>query len=108
MIVHLQLQNQLRSNVPNYLFHAFMEREFWSILTAIEPGKSANFIGYFQWTLRYEFKIQWVRGVAQLRSNLSRFSLVKGKTLGKPPEARTSAAAECTRRRESERHRKAS
>ena len=36
-----------------------MEREFFKILTAIEPGQPPQFIAHFQWRLRYEFKLNW-------------------------------------------------
>jgi hypothetical protein len=86
MVVRLSLENKVRSNVRNFLFHAFMDRDFWTILTAIEGGGPPKYIAHFQWRLRYEFKVQWLNGIPKVRENSSFIRIVKRQTMGRPPE----------------------
>jgi hypothetical protein len=87
MVVRLGLENRARSNVRNFLFHCFMEREFFTILTALQPGGAPQYIAHFSWRLRYEFKLTWKNGKPQLPLNLSPRKLVtKGQTAGRPTE----------------------
>jgi hypothetical protein len=86
MLVRLSLENRSRSNVRNFLFHCFMDREFWTILTAIAPGGKPQYISHFHWRVRYEFKLRWQNGSAQEPVNLSTFTLVRGQTAGPPKE----------------------
>jgi len=86
MVVRLSLQNRVRSNVRNFLFHCFMDREFFTILTALEPGGKPNYIAHFQWKVRYEFRVKWRAGRAALLVNQSSFKLLKNPTTGRPPE----------------------
>ena len=87
MVVRLSLQNRVRSNVRNFLFHCFMDREFFTVLTALEPGGRPNYIAHFQWKVRYEFRIKWRNEKPTVLINQSTFSLLKNATTGRPPEA---------------------
>ena len=87
MVVRLSLQNRVRSNVRNFLFHCFMEREFFTILTALEPGGRPNYIAHFQWKVRYEFRVKWRNGTPTAPINQSSFRLLKNQTTGRPPDA---------------------
>lgn len=87
MVVHLSLENRSRSNVRNFLFHCLMEREFWTILTALEPGGKPQYISHVQWRLRYEFKLTWKDKVPQKPVNLSSIQVVRRQTAGRPTEA---------------------
>lgn len=87
MVVRLSLQNRVRSNVRNFLFHCFMDREFFTILTALEPGGRPNYIAHFQWKVRYEFRVKWRGGKPTVLISQSSFKLLKKPTIGRPPEA---------------------
>lgn len=87
MVVRLSLQNRVRSNVRNFLFHCFMDREFFTILTALEPGAKPTYIAHFQWKVRYEFRLKWRGNKATVLINQSSFKLLKKPTIGRPPEA---------------------
>jgi hypothetical protein len=87
MVVRLGLQNRVRSNVRNFLFHCFMDREFFTIFTALEPGGRPNYIAHFQWKVRYEFRVKWRSERPAVVINQSRFTLLKNPTTGRPPEA---------------------
>lgn len=87
MVVRLSLENRSRSNVRNFLFHCFMEREFWTILTALEPGGTPQYIAHFHWRLRYEFKLTWTNGAPNPPTNLSSISVVSKQTQGRPTDA---------------------
>jgi hypothetical protein len=63
-----------------------MDREFFTILTALEPGGKPNYIAHFQWKVRYEFRVKWRAGRAALLVNQSSFKLLKNPTTGRPPE----------------------
>jgi len=86
LVIPLKLSNNVRSQVPNFLFHTYMEREFWTILTAIEAGKR-TYLAYFQWQLRYEFKVRWQASKPQVAANLSSFRIVHNFVLGAPPDS---------------------
>ena len=77
MVVHLSLENRSCSNVRNFLFHCFMEREFWTILTAVEPGGRPQYIAHVQWRLRYEFRVIWKDKTPQTPRNLSSIKVVR-------------------------------
>lgn len=91
MVLFLKLSNRKRSSVSNYLFHVFMEREFWTILTARESSGTLHYLSYFQWQVRYEFKVHWINGEPTKRSNSSFYKQIKGKTVGRPPEGELQA-----------------
>lgn len=86
MVVRLSLENRNKSNVRNFLFHCIMDREFWTILTALEAGKKPQYIAHFKWQVRYEFKIRWKDTSAQPPVNLSTVRLIRGQTAGAPDE----------------------
>ena len=86
MVVRLSLQNRVRSNVRNFLFHCFMDREFFTILTALEPGGRPNYIAHFQWKVRYEFRVKWRSGRPTVLVNQSTFKQLKNPTIGRPSE----------------------
>ena len=63
-----------------------MEREFWTILTALEAGQKPQYIAHFHWRLRYEFRVKWKGGTPQQPLNQSSFEVVRRQTLGRPNE----------------------
>ena len=87
MVVRLSLENRSVSNVKNFLFHCFLEREFFTILTAIEPAKPPQYIAHVQWRLRYEFKLNWKNEAPLPPNNLSSISVIKRQTAGRPTDA---------------------
>jgi hypothetical protein len=88
MVVRLSLENRARSNVRNFLFHCSMERQFFTVLTALEPGGRPQYVAHFEWRVRYEFKLNWKNGAPQPPQNLSpQKLLVKGQTSGRPSDA---------------------
>jgi hypothetical protein len=87
MVVRLSLENRVRSNVRNFLFHCFMEREFWTILTALEPGGQPRYIAHFQWRLRYEFKLTWRNSNPNPPVNLSSIRVITRQAAGRPTDA---------------------
>lgn len=92
MVVRLSLENRSRSNVRNFLFHCFMDRQFWTILTAIEPGGQPQYIAHFEWRVRYEFKLTWQNGAPMPATNLSLGKLVvNSQTTGRPTAAELQA-----------------
>ena len=86
MVVRLSLENRSVSNVRNFLFHCFMEREFFTILTAIEPGRPPQYIAHFEWRLRYEFKLNWKNAAPLPPTNLSFLRVIKRQTAGRPTD----------------------
>lgn len=86
MVLRLSLENRVRSNVRNFLFHCFMDREFFTVLTALEPGGRPSYIAHFQWKVRYEFRLKWRGGKPTVLINQSTFRLLKSPTTGRPPE----------------------
>jgi hypothetical protein len=87
MVARLSLENRSRSNVRNFLFHCFMDREFWTILTALEPGGQPQYIAHFQWKVRYEFKLTWKDGSPNQPINLSTIRVVSKQSAGRPTDA---------------------
>jgi hypothetical protein len=87
MVVRLSLENRSRSNVRNFLFHCFMERQFWTVLTALERGGAPRYLAHFEWKLRYEFRVKWKNGSPLPPQNKSTLSIVRGQTPGQPADA---------------------
>ncbi len=96
MVVYLSLENRSRSNVRNFLFHCFMEREFWTILTALEAGQKPQYIAHFHWRLRYEFRVKWKGGTPQQPLDQSSFEVVQEATRGPSQRRRLAGAARLT------------
>ena len=87
LVVPLTRKNRVKSEVPNYLFHTFMEREFFTIF-AVDPGDGKRrYIAYFQWIVHYSFKVKWVGGVPSVRQSDSFFTVVTQKTMGAPGDS---------------------
>jgi len=86
MVIYLQLENRVRNYVPNYLFHAYMDRTFWTMLTAREPNGKLTYLMHCQWQLRYEFKLQWEKGAPKPELNSSKFTLLRDATAGRPTD----------------------
>jgi hypothetical protein len=86
MVVRLSLENRSRSNVRNFLFHCIMDREFWTILTALEPGGKPQYVAHFHWQLRYEFKLVWRGGVAQKPESTSFIKVIDKQVAGAPTD----------------------
>jgi hypothetical protein len=86
MVVFTQRENRSCSNVKNFLFHAFLEREFWTILTALERGKKPVYLSHFKWQLRYEFQVRWKNKEPTVVKNDSTIKPLRGATLGRPTE----------------------
>jgi hypothetical protein len=84
---NLVVKNKKMSYVKNFLFHVIMEREFWSVLTTVEPGGKPNYLAYVQWQLRYEFKLRWANEIPIVASNSSSCKTVLTQTAGRPPDA---------------------
>jgi len=85
----LKVPRELRNsgrNVKNFLFHVIDNREFWSVLTAIEPGGKRHFLHHFHWQVSYNVVFNWVGGKPTPASNRSRFTL-HGKAKGGPTDA---------------------
>jgi hypothetical protein len=87
MVVRLSLENRSRSNVRNFLFHCFMDRKFWTILTALEPGGKPQYIAHFHWQVRYEFRLKWSGGAPRPPLNQSFVRVIRRQTAGRPGEA---------------------
>lgn len=87
MVVRLRLENRSVSNIKNFLFHCFLEREFFTILTANEPGRPLQYIAHVQWRLRYEFKLNWKKEAPLPPTNLSFLRVIKRQTAGRPTDA---------------------
>jgi hypothetical protein len=87
MVVRLSLENRTRSNVRNFLFHCFMEREFWTILTALQPGGKPQYIAHFRWRVRYEFRLNWKNGSPQQPTNSSSAKVIDKRVAGRPGDS---------------------
>jgi hypothetical protein len=86
MVVRTSLENRSVSNVRNFLFHCFMEREFFTILTAIPAGRPLQYIAHFQWRLRYEFKLNWKNAAPLPPTNLSSLRVITRQAAGRPTD----------------------
>jgi hypothetical protein len=82
-----QFENREVSNVPNFLFHAILDREFATILTAIVGAGTPQYLGFFEWKLRYELKMKWENGEPKVRRNFSTFAITTQPTAGRPTAA---------------------
>jgi hypothetical protein len=51
--VPLFISNHAASNVDNYLFAYSQDTEFWTILTAIGPDQSRQYLAHFHWRVVY-------------------------------------------------------
>jgi hypothetical protein len=82
-----QFENRAVSNVPNFLFHAILDREFATVLTAIVGSDPPQYLGFFEWKLRYELKMKWEGGQPKVRRSLSTFAVTTPPTAGRPTAA---------------------
>jgi len=74
------------TNSQNYLFHYQDEREFWSIFTARDPSGKLDYIGHFQWKVRWDCQFYWMGGKLFKRNNTSSFDIVQRKVIGPPTD----------------------
>ena len=86
MVVRLSLENRSRSNVRNFLFHCFMDRKFWTVLTALEAGGKLQYIAHFHWQVRYEFRLKWKDGNPRPPISQSFVRVLRRQTAGRPTE----------------------
>lgn len=61
--VPLFMQNSEVSNVNNFLYDYLSDDEFWTILTAIGPGQSPQFLAHINWRIRHKVDFFWRSGV---------------------------------------------
>jgi hypothetical protein len=47
------------TGVPNFLFRVIDEREFWTVLAAMDSGGNMQYAAYFHWKIRYDMKFKW-------------------------------------------------
>ena len=87
MVVFKTLNNRVVSNVPNYLFHAIMDREFVTILTAVSENGAPQYVAFFEWQVRYDFKLKWEGEKLKVALNSSTCSITTPPTAGKPSAA---------------------
>jgi hypothetical protein len=81
--VPLKLRNSGR-NVDNFLFQLIDDREFWTIMTAIDPkGKQHNLL-HFNWRVQYNCMFSWMAG-KPVPKDSSKFTLV-GQGKGAPKD----------------------
>jgi len=73
-------------NIQNFLFHVLDDREFWSVLTAIDPQGKRQHLAHFHWQISHNVKFNWVGGRPVVASKNSTFTL-HGKAKGPPPDA---------------------
>lgn len=76
VIVPLQLRNS-NTNVNNFLFHVIDDRDFWSVLTVIDPQGGRHSLAHFHWHLRYDFKFNWRGGTPVAAHSNSSFQVVE-------------------------------
>jgi hypothetical protein len=80
---------QLTNNVTgkaNFLFRVIDEREFWTVLAAMDSGGKMQYAAYFHWKVRYDMKFNW-RGGAPLLASSTSSATFDAPVQGAPPDA---------------------
>jgi hypothetical protein len=91
LAVPLKLENKVRSYVPNYLFHVYMDRNFWTVFTGKAPDGKLHYIASLAWRVRYEFKVRWANAEPVKAANASIVTIPATGTAGKPAETKIQA-----------------
>lgn len=74
----LKVPKELRNsgrNIKNFLFHVIDNREFWSVLTAIDPQGKRQHLAHFHWQISHNVKFSWRGGNPVVTSKKSSFTL---------------------------------
>ena len=56
------LQNPQKSNIDNFLYDFRQDCEFWTILTAMDPAKSRQYLAYIHWQFVHKVDFFWRTG----------------------------------------------
>jgi hypothetical protein len=59
------LENQKVRKVKNFLYDLSWQCEFWTMLTAMSPTKSLQFLGYLHWQFEHKVDFYWQLGGPQ-------------------------------------------
>jgi hypothetical protein len=84
----LKVPQKLRNSarvVDNFLFHVLDDREFWTVLTAVDPRGVRQHLAHFHWRISHDVKFSWVKGAPIVGPRTSSFTLI-GTARGAPPE----------------------
>jgi len=85
----LKVPRKLRNsgrNIDNFLFHVLADLEFWSVMTAIDPGGKKQQLANFHWQVSHNVQFVWRNGDPQAATKKSAFT-VHGKAKGAPTDS---------------------
>ncbi len=86
----LKVPRQLRNsgrNIDNFLFHVIDRRQFWTVLTAINPAGQRQHLAHLHWEVSHNVKLKWVGGEPRLASSTGEGFVLRRNQRGAPPEA---------------------
>ncbi|VFU08262.1 hypothetical protein [Methylocella tundrae] len=84
--VPLLMQNHTASNINNFLYDFKHDCEFWTILTAIAPDQSRNYLAHFHWRVAHKVDFFWRSGVPSA-SEWGSFTILDKFVAGPPRDA---------------------
>ncbi len=84
----LRLVNHKTSNLINFLLRYWKQTDYWTILTAIGPDQSRQYLAHFHWRVAHDVSCFWKGGVPHfLEQAGSSFEIIDKFVAGPPNDA---------------------
>jgi hypothetical protein len=84
--VPLMLPNSKKSGVQNHLLGFDQHNDFWTVLSATDPGGSRQYLAHFHWSLQFLARFKWHAGDPQILLTDFKFDMDKKVIMGPPTQ----------------------